>query len=170
MLLNQLQQLGAASHREIPGRWQAIVAAANFERRLRHLPEIEFAYTNGRVPAYVNRGAWVADCPNCNGGIAVSPEWTLCCCLDCGRIYDALVPPDDVVAAATVLLECRPVSKQNWIPATEQIAVLQAENIVHGLAAAIELDENTAARFPVLTTGANALLAGDFPLSLLAGN
>lgn len=132
MFLNQLHQLGAASHRELPDVWRTHLARTNDQRRLRHLPPIDLVPQDVAVDAYVNRGAWVADCV-CNGGMAVSPEWPWCCCLDCGRVYAVNVPDQAQILAATVLLERRPEAKQNWYPADEPIRLLQAENKVAGL-------------------------------------
>lgn len=141
MLDNQLLQLGAPSHDAIPARWMAILDDGNVERRRRSLPLVGFSdRVVGSAPAYVNLGRWVADCPACRGGIAVSPDWPLCCCLDCGRIYEALIPDDAQIAAATELLERRAKHEQNWYPADEPIRLLQAENDLHGLDDTITTD------------------------------
>ncbi len=173
MLLNQLQQLGAPNHEALPARWQQILDKANAERALRGLLLLEFVVTNTLVPAYVNRGAWVADCAdrNCNGGIAVSPDWALCCCLDCGRIYVPLVPDDVVIAAATVLLERRPAQNQNWVPAREPIKVLQAENYVHGYDTTLaeDLDMGRMLLPAAMEQRSPALHAGNLNLALTEG-
>lgn len=172
MFLNQLQQLGAPTHDLLPARWQQIVGDANAERALRHLPLIELRWTGELLHAYVNRGAWVADCPHCNGGVAVSAEWSPCACLDCGRIYLALVPDDVVIAAATALLERRPINNQNWVPQTEPIVVLQAENEAHGLSAHPGADHQDPFGYllpAAVDTHGPALRPGDLNLALGPG-
>lgn len=174
-MLNQLQQLGAASHREIPARWAQIVEDANRERARRYLPLIRFVLTGSRVEAYVNRGAWVADCPNCNGGIAVSPDWPACACLDCGHVYEALVPDVAMIEAATVLLERRKQRFQNWYPQHEPIVALQAENKVHDLDDSLAWEGHELVHhefvhaFPEYAPTALPLRPGDLNLALPTG-
>lgn len=43
--------------------------------------------TGQTVPAYVSDNRWVANCPACNGGFAVSHQLPDGICLDCGSAY-----------------------------------------------------------------------------------
>lgn len=44
------------------------------------------------VYAHVSDGRWVANCPQCNGGIACWDENPHGCCLDCGHVYPVRWP------------------------------------------------------------------------------
>lgn len=87
---------------------------------------------NRTVAAYVNQGRWVADCPNCGGGMFTEPGWPRGCCLDCGTSYQVKHPAERTVAAAEKALLARPVSHRNWNPQTETPARLAAENRKRG--------------------------------------
>lgn len=63
---------------------------------------------------YVSLGRWVADCPHCNSGIAIHPEWSIAACLGCHRVFRDIRMPaawkqiDEVLAF-------RPVVNQHWL-------------------------------------------------------
>lgn len=79
------------------------------------------------LDAYINQGRWVADCPNCNGGIAVIVEDPQGCCLDCGHHYRCSMP-NDVDEVVQALAE-RPEQARNFDPGRgETIAGLKGEN------------------------------------------
>jgi len=80
--------------------------------------------------AYVNGGRWVANCPHCNSGIAVHPDWRYAACLDCLHTYAAITVPGDRVAVEDALA-VRPVNNQNCLP-TETAAQLHDENTRRG--------------------------------------
>lgn len=81
------------------------------------------------VDAYINHGRWVIDCPNCNGGIlAVANEVQ---CKECGRTYKAKFPSDR--EQAEHVLAQRPVANQNWLPDSETVSDLKAENALRGI-------------------------------------
>lgn len=171
MILNALHQLGAPSHEDLPARWAQAVAAANEQRSARSLPPIELREVGATVAAYVNHGRWVADCL-CNGGMAVSPEYPQCACLDCGRVYDVAVPDAKAIDAATVLLERRPEPFRNWRPAIEAVAVLQAENAAHGLDPACNVSFDETAALLAATKRHNAgqaLMQGEMRRAIEAG-
>lgn len=79
--------------------------------------------------AYVNHGRWVIDCPNCNGGIRADADEVVC--RDCGHSYKVRFPGDREQAQR--ILSHRPVENQNWLPDTETLADLKAENAVRGI-------------------------------------
>lgn len=92
------------------------------------------------LPAYVNLGRWVADCPECNGGIAVEtvtvqgPNVGEGCCLDCGHRYTIAVP--NGYEAAEKVLGQRPAANRNWRPDRgETTDELEYENRIKGLGA-----------------------------------
>lgn len=78
------------------------------------------------IPAYVNHGRWVADCPNCNAGIAVWPENPRALCLGCGFLY-RIAFPDDTQAVEEALAPRR-VEHRHWTPAGKTPDELHAEN------------------------------------------
>jgi len=80
--------------------------------------------------AYVNGGRWVANCPHCNSGIAVHPDWRYAACLDCLHTYTAITFPSDLVAVEDALA-VRPVNNQNCTP-TETADQLVDENTRRG--------------------------------------
>lgn len=88
-------------------------------------------FTDITVSPYINHGRWVADCPNCRGGMGVTESFDTACCLDCGHFYHVQFPGG--AAEAEALLSARPAVNRNWHPATERVADLKAENKAHGL-------------------------------------
>lgn len=78
--------------------------------------------------AYVNHGRWCGDCV-CHGGLSVSLEWSLACCVSCGAIYTRIILPDDHVAIAATLARRERVQDMNWMPG-ETLANLIYENVV----------------------------------------
>jgi len=83
------------------------------------------------VVARVNHGRWIADCPNCNAGIALHPEWDRARCFGCGAIYRNLTWPAHPRLIARVL-RARVIRHQNWEPG-ETVADLIAENVAHAV-------------------------------------
>lgn len=84
--------------------------------------------------ARVDSNSWLSDCPSCNAGIAIEPEWGVACCFSCGAVYRNLVvpTPDDRAAIEEVLL-ARPFAPiRTWLP-TESVEDLQAQNLARGL-------------------------------------
>lgn len=80
------------------------------------------------LAAYVNHGRWVADCPECAGGIACSPDNPEACCLDCGHTYAVSFPkPKDVARAEAALAGRGARRNQNWHPDAESVKRLEAE-------------------------------------------
>lgn len=88
----------------------------------------------GTVAAYVNDGRWVADCPECNGGIACDPDYDRGCCLDCGTITKIRFPAQDDIDAAVWALGVRPPDGRNWnCHRGETVADLRGELIRRGI-------------------------------------
>jgi hypothetical protein len=115
------QIIGVKEHRQVVDRQSAIARAREFT--IDERPDV--------VPAYVNHGRWLADCPHCRGGMVVHPQWPDARCLDCGAVYAAIAwPPPDDFARIEDLLVVRPMVKQNWYPA-EPIEFLEHENAAH---------------------------------------
>lgn len=86
------------------------------------------------VVAYINEGRWVADCPECNGGIAVWPGMPDACCYDSGHVWTVTFPAVAEIGQAEALLEHRAEPRtRNWIPAAETIDDLKAENVLRGV-------------------------------------
>ena len=100
---------------------------AQHERWADHLARHGLTMTEDRrvVIAYVSDGRWVAQCPECNGGIACWDENPHGCCLDCGHVYRVKFPADHKIAEA-ILLQ-RPVNGRHWLPG-EPVVQLEVEN------------------------------------------
>lgn len=81
--------------------------------------------------AYVNEARWVADCPNCNGGIAASPRSPIGACLDCGYIYAIAFPDEKTISDVEDILGERPAKNRNWYPQRESVEFLAIENEAH---------------------------------------
>lgn len=85
------------------------------------------------VLAYVSDGRWVADCPNCRGGIAAWPEHNQGCCFDCGTVATIEYPDESEITEALAALAQRPDTALNWRPDRGETAqTLRHENIVRG--------------------------------------
>jgi hypothetical protein len=78
--------------------------------------------------AYVNHGRWVADCPRCNGGVALWQEHDQGCCLDCGTIYNRITwPSQKDIAMVEKALSLQPIyEERNWNPKVEKAKQLVA--------------------------------------------
>ena len=81
-----------------------------------------------KVAAYVNHGRLIADCPDCNSGIALHPTVDRAGCVDCGAIWPVVFPAE--LEAIAAVLEVRPMAHRHWTP-SETVADLQAENVEH---------------------------------------
>lgn len=66
--------------------------------------------------AYIARGRWIAECPNCSSGIAVHPEWPFAACLGigCHRFYETIEIPGEWNDIEEALLE-RHMKDQHWM-------------------------------------------------------
>lgn len=85
------------------------------------------------VPAYLNHGRWLADCPRCNNGMALL-EGERAVCIECGGSYAVDWPtPARRTAAARVLGFRDQRSSWNWRPGEESVEDLKAENALRGV-------------------------------------
>jgi hypothetical protein len=93
--------------------------------------------TDKRRPlVYVSDNRWVADCPNCGGGIAVWSDHKEACCLDCGRIYRPQFPSKAEAERVKEILRLRPFVNRHWRRQEgETVEQLIAENIEMGVQA-----------------------------------
>lgn len=98
-----------------------------------HVPEGRFDDTLEPVPAFVNKGRWIAVCPHCGGGeYAWEEGFFFCCsCLNSymGHRYRRLVFPEDRIAIEDALA-VRPLENRNWT-IKETVADLVKENQDH---------------------------------------
>lgn len=99
-----------------------------------------------QLEAYVSGGLWVADCPHCNAGIAIHPEWGRAYCLGCHRMFADIAMPAEWPAIEAALA-VRPERHQHWLASkvrtrlsgrpvalpAERVDDLEAENVEHGL-------------------------------------
>lgn len=90
--------------------------------------------TVARPPVYVSGGMVQIRCatPGCGNCPAVSPEWRLALCWDCGAIYEGLELPEDFDAIARLLVARPELSTRNWLPG-ETVEDLERENVEHGI-------------------------------------
>jgi hypothetical protein len=86
------------------------------------------------VLAYISSSRWVADCPNCNAGMAAWPgAHEHACCLDCGHVFTVETPEDAAEAVAVLTARPEP-STRNWHPQRgETVTDLKVENITRAL-------------------------------------
>lgn len=75
---------------------------------------------------------WMCECPSCHGGVAVDPEHTIACCLECGAVLTAVAIPAEWREIEAVLLKRPDVRTRGWWPG-ETVDDLRAENRAHGV-------------------------------------
>jgi hypothetical protein len=94
----------------------------------------ELRSSRKKLHAYVSDGRWVADCPQCGGGVALWRENPEACCLDCGSVYSKIGwPGEDEVAEAERVLAARPSNQLHWRPHEgDTVEDLKVENLVRG--------------------------------------
>jgi hypothetical protein len=103
------------------------------------------------VVPYLNHGRWVADCPECLGGMACWDRNPYACCLGdgCGRVFKVLWQLPQLRSEVMRLVAGRPEGHRNWdahkgetveelkiqnvllqgVPAVERNGLLMAENV-----------------------------------------
>lgn len=84
--------------------------------RVRNLPVV---IDRARLVAYVNKGNWCADCPNCDAGISIHPGWDFAACLECCHSFTEIVLPSEFREIEEVL-EKRPLRNQHWLSAEQR--------------------------------------------------
>lgn len=93
---------------------------------LRHgWPIITDWQQKGQIPAYVNHGRWVADCP-C-GGAELVAEGRRMVCGSCG-LNSPVTFPANTDEIERVLHDRRDTAARNWYPG-ETVEMLEAENM-----------------------------------------
>jgi len=117
----------AVTGRSVERFWAAYGARNGFPATGRNTPQPDGRTLN----AYVNHSRWVADCPVCNGGLAVNPDMPSGCCLDCGTVYTIRFPTDPDAVERT-LCERPNLTNRNWQPG-ETVDKLISENIIHSV-------------------------------------
>jgi hypothetical protein len=131
VLKDQRDIYGGSTPAEVRRRWDIILARGNAERRARGMPPVVLVADARIVAAYVNHGRWVADCPECGGGIGGWPASPDGACLDCGHVYAVAYPPD--WNRAEDLLGRRPPRHRHWrCDRGETVTELEAEDEVLG--------------------------------------
>jgi hypothetical protein len=80
---------------------------------------------------YINHSRWLADCPECNGGMACWEANPYACCLDCGHQFSIRWQEGGERAAAIRLLAGYPDRHRNWDPRVgETVESLRVRHIV----------------------------------------
>ena len=133
----QLYGVNAPTAEEVRAAWAAYAAEKIAAGQFPFSADpgvMSFRKSNKRLKAYVNEGRWIADCPRCNGGVAVWVGMPDAACYDCGRVFsDIRFPSADKILKAERLLMKRPSSmNMNWDPDLQTIANLKEENLLHG--------------------------------------
>ena len=88
------------------------------------------------VPARIEHGRWLVDCPGCSGAELADISEPVFLCLSCGNSFSGHLPvavrfPRERTAIEAAL-ERRPRENQNWTD-KESVADLMAENIEFGV-------------------------------------
>lgn len=85
-----------------------------------------------KVKAYVNHSRWVANCPECNGGMGCWRASKTACCLGCGHEFFVIWPAKkDFEEIERLLLRRAKEVNRNWYP-METLLGLQTENAMNG--------------------------------------
>lgn len=119
---------------EIRAEWERWAAQVGFERAEDTLKVYSLRSSSETLIANVSTARWVADCPLCNGGVALWIENPESCCLTCGTVYSAHDwPTAEEIAEAEAILGVRPEENQAWRrDHGETTTDLRAQNITHG--------------------------------------
>lgn len=118
--------------------YRALVEATMAYRRANGYPDAAVTENSDTVIAYINASRWMVDCICSSPGSSappansVHPDWSLACCLHCGRCRVNIVIPADR-ADIEAALNLRPLEEtRNWKP-PDTLADLLADNTAHGL-------------------------------------
>jgi len=93
-----------------PATPEAMLAQLQRRAEARGRPVVENPET---LEPYVQHGWWIADCPNCNAGISIHPEWPVAGCRGCFHVYRAFTLPREWRDIERVLAQ-RPEKDQHW--------------------------------------------------------
>lgn len=135
IIRDQREMIGADRRHEtvadVEAAWEEWVARHGLPHRRRHGDNsTDLRETRKTVRAYISGGKWIADCPNCNGGVAAWRGNPRGACLDCGSIYRVNFPTRAEEKQAVELLAARPDPlTRSWHRHTgETVDELAAEN------------------------------------------
>lgn len=116
----------------------------------RHALTLQLDPEQRAVVPYINLSRWVADCPNCRGGMACWDANPYTCCLTCATICEVHWQSPFERAAVIRVLAGRPVGNRNWdAHKGETLDELKLENVLmtgvapaerHGLLVAANVD------------------------------
>jgi hypothetical protein len=132
MILDQRQMSGASLHgsvQSVKDFW--VQHAENMQQRVgfmfdRRRDATGYERSSQPLTPHVSQGRWCADCPRCNGGIALWKENDEACCLDCGTIYNQVAWPSDedllTIENAMALIDSP--TNRNWRPELETVTRL----------------------------------------------
>jgi hypothetical protein len=89
-----------------------------------------FTSPDWQIAAYVNHGAWKADCGVCGTAMFTRPDWRIACCAVCGARYGPGRVAFPVNAAGIEKVLCRRARRdqQNW-DSRQRVEDLEAENL-----------------------------------------
>jgi len=144
----EIHHLTAESAAEVHVYWEEYLA--------RQRPPKPIIGTAGRAPElvsvvpYINESRWVADCLNCNGGMACWDQNPSACCLTCGWLFEVNWQPPAERSEIVRMLAVREAKHRNWDPRKgedrdflirENILMLGSEPVErHGMLVAAGLD------------------------------
>lgn len=105
-------------------------------------PGVPFRDEQARsVVPFVNRGRWMALCPECGGGMICWDANPDTCCVDCGRVYEVDHQTPVVRAEVSRLLAARRTVNRNWdAHEGETIERLKVENVIYGAGSTVIAD------------------------------
>lgn len=79
----------------------------------------------------INCGRWNPMCPECGAGVTTGRAWREARCFGCAAIFTEVLWPEHLDAIERIVLK-RPPANRHWL-ATDNIAILLAENVQHGV-------------------------------------
>jgi hypothetical protein len=120
-------------HSVIAGATEAVPGAGLIVRKRRGDLSTDLRESSKTLVVYVSGGRWIADCPDCNGGVPAWPGHDRGCCLDCGTVYRLAYPPEAEIREVVALLAVRPELDRNyWCHRGDTVEKLRAENVAAG--------------------------------------
>ena len=93
------------------------------------------------VPARVDHGRWLVQCPTCSSARLAHPDrgfWCAHCGNPTARGHDLVIDWPARILTIELILSFRPIENRWWFPG-ETIEELAAENAAHDLPAGIEI-------------------------------
>ena len=133
-LLLEAKHLHRRVRTEADYRARHLEALNRFNWEYPHLRRLSPWVTISKPPIYVTESLVQIRCatPGCYNAPAVSIEWRLALCWDCGAVYEGLEVPPKWPDVSRVLLARPDPATRNWLPG-ETVDGLIRENAEHSI-------------------------------------